>query len=118
LIRAARCLCDDDELLAVEVSIMRKFGAAILAALLLTALPAAAQRGGFHGGFAGHSHFNHPRFFFGGGFFPVLPFGASYYGYPYYAYAASYGWYCANPPGYYPYVPQCAVPWQQTPAPP
>jgi len=25
-------------------------------------------------------------------------------------------WYCANPPGYYPYVPQCAVQWQSVPA--
>jgi hypothetical protein len=109
---------DDGALPDLEAGVMSKFGAAILAALLLTALPAAAQRGGFHGGFAGHPHFNHPRFFFGGGFFPVLPFGGAYYGYPYYGYAASYGWYCANPPGYYPYVPQCAVPWQQVPAPP
>jgi hypothetical protein len=23
--------------------------------------------------------------------------------------------YCSNPPGYYPYVPQCAVPWQPVP---
>src|ERR1700733_9424366 len=28
-------------------------------------------------------------------------------------------WYfCANPQGYYPYVPQCAVPWQPVPATP
>jgi hypothetical protein len=27
-------------------------------------------------------------------------------------------WYCANPPGYYPYVPQCAVPWRLVLAPP
>ncbi len=25
-------------------------------------------------------------------------------------------YYCANPQGYYPYVPQCTVPWQQVPA--
>ena len=25
-------------------------------------------------------------------------------------------YYCANPPGYYPYVPQCAVPWRPVPA--
>lgn len=25
-------------------------------------------------------------------------------------------YYCNNPPGYYPYVPQCSVPWQPMPA--
>jgi hypothetical protein len=25
-------------------------------------------------------------------------------------------YYCANPQGYYPYVPQCGVPWQAVPA--
>jgi len=29
--------------------------------------------------------------------------------------APAYWFYCSNPPGYYPYVPQCAVPWQQVP---
>lgn len=29
-----------------------------------------------------------------------------------------YWYYCANPPGYYPYVPQCFVNWQQVPASP
>jgi hypothetical protein len=27
-------------------------------------------------------------------------------------------WYCNNPAGYYPYVPQCAVPWQPVTPPP
>lgn len=27
-------------------------------------------------------------------------------------------YYCPNPPGYYPYVPQCPVPWQAVPATP
>jgi hypothetical protein len=31
--------------------------------------------------------------------------------------AAPQYWYCANPPGYYPYVPQCATPWQPVPPP-
>lgn len=30
--------------------------------------------------------------------------------------AAPVWYYCANPPGYYPYVPQCAAPWQAVPA--
>ncbi|HUK60268.1 MAG TPA: hypothetical protein VLV50_13640 [Stellaceae bacterium] len=30
--------------------------------------------------------------------------------------AQSVWYYCSNPQGYYPYVPQCAVPWQQVPA--
>lgn len=29
--------------------------------------------------------------------------------------AAQNWYYCANPQGYYPYVPQCAVPWQAVP---
>jgi hypothetical protein len=28
----------------------------------------------------------------------------------------AYWYYCPNPPGYYPYVPQCTVPWQRVPA--
>jgi hypothetical protein len=27
-------------------------------------------------------------------------------------------YYCDNPPGYYPYVPQCTVPWRPVPVPP
>lgn len=27
-----------------------------------------------------------------------------------------YWYYCANPPGYYPYVPQCLTEWQRVPA--
>ncbi len=27
-----------------------------------------------------------------------------------------YWYYCANPQGYYPYVPQCGGPWQKVPA--
>ena len=30
--------------------------------------------------------------------------------------ATQYWYYCANPAGYYPYVPQCAVAWQAVPA--
>jgi hypothetical protein len=30
--------------------------------------------------------------------------------------AAQTWYYCANPQGYYPYVPQCAVAWQAVPA--
>jgi hypothetical protein len=60
-----------------------------------------------------HDHF-HSSFVFAG----VL--GAPVYAYPYYAtpfYPAPYYpgtvWYwCAAPTGYYPYIPQCAVPWQ------
>ena len=29
--------------------------------------------------------------------------------------APQYWYYCQNPPGYYPYVPQCAGPWQPVP---
>lgn len=30
--------------------------------------------------------------------------------------AARYWYYCPNPQGYYPYVPQCFTPWQPVPA--
>ena len=29
---------------------------------------------------------------------------------------AQFWYYCASPPGYYPYVPTCSVPWRQVPA--
>ncbi len=32
--------------------------------------------------------------------------------------AAATWYYCPNPPGYYPYVTQCPVPWQPVQAPP
>ena len=76
-----------------------------------------AWRQGWHGG-----HF---------GWWWVVPgFGWYYYAAPIYPYpdpylppggappvpAATYWYYCANPPGYYPYVPQCYGPWQPVPA--
>ena len=30
--------------------------------------------------------------------------------------APQYWYYCSNPSGYYPYVPECAMPWQRVPA--
>lgn len=96
--------------------------------------------GGFHHGFhaggfhAGRFHHGfHGRFFHRGfGFVPGIglgfAFGAAYpwdwgyyppaYGYYGYAqpYAGQVWYYCANPPGYYPYVTQCYAPWQVVPA--
>jgi hypothetical protein len=31
---------------------------------------------------------------------------------------ASYWYYCVNPPGYYPYIPNCAGPWKEVPTTP
>lgn len=30
--------------------------------------------------------------------------------------APHYWYYCSNPPGYYPYIPRCAIGWQRIPA--
>jgi hypothetical protein len=97
-----------------------------MAALFLVAAAAPGARAeerGFHGGggemrFRGGEHERdrdgdrdfHNRFFFGGGAFYG---GAPYY--PYYPYYPQTAWYCANPAGYYPYVPRCAVAWQAVP---
>ena len=57
---------------------------------------------GEHGGWFERAH-DHDRYrwrgFFGG-----------FYGY------AGWGYYCADPPGYYPYVTQCSTGWQTVPA--
>ena len=77
-------------------------------------------RGGPHGhdGFPGHHHhhFHHGHIFIGGEFWWPWP------GYPVYGGAAVFydlgqpvWYYCANPPGYYPYVGSCPVPWQHVP---
>jgi len=64
-------------------------------------------RGGhWHDGFQGsRHHFHHGgRFFIGGEIWWPWP------GYP--GYVGPVWYYCANPPGYYPYVGTCLVPWQ------
>ena len=63
------------------------------------------DRGDFR--FRDHDRFRN-RFFFGGDFFAPGP-------YPYSYYPQSWYW-CGAPAGYYPYVQQCAVPWQAVPA--
>jgi len=45
---------------------------------------------------------------------PIYPYPDPYVP-PMVAPTPAYWFYCSNPPGYYPYVPQCAVPWQQVP---
>ena len=62
---------------------------------------------------------HHDRFFFGSTeFFAPAPF----YPYPLFYdpsyYSPVYYWYCANPPGYYPFVSRCLTSWQAVPAPP
>jgi len=109
---------------------VRKVTAVLILALLLVPVlagPADAWvRGGFHHGF------HHGRCCFFGGFALGLGVGAlataplwypAYaYSYPYPVYAAppaptypapppSYWYYCRNPEGYYPYVPQCPGGW-------
>jgi hypothetical protein len=49
---------------------------------------------------------------------PAYPYPAyPYTGYPGAPVAPYYWYYCQNPVGYYPYVQQCAGPWQPVPAP-
>ncbi len=100
--------------------------------------------GGGHSGFRDHHHgFRGSRVFVGAHVFvsPGVFFGAPYwypYAYPYPAYSPpvvveapapvyaqpqpqQYWYYCQNPHGYYPYVPQCPGGWLQvmpSPAPP
>jgi hypothetical protein len=85
--------------------------------------------GGFHGGgFGGgfHGRGFHGGGFFGGGFYgggvgDGFDYGFGYgddspaYGYSQ-PYVSQYWYYCQNPAGYYPYVPQCSVAWQPVPA--
>jgi hypothetical protein len=82
-------------------------------------------RGGLHGGFRGgsfgHHHFiPHHRFghihphFQGGIFFDVPPLWvapAPYIGVMPAPPPAPVWYYCTDPPGYYPTVPSCMVPW-------
>jgi hypothetical protein len=87
----------------------------------------------FHGGFHGdHFHGGYFHHGWGYGFYPGLglgfalgaayPWDWGYYqpDYGYYSYSEPYAgqvwYYCANPPGYYPYVSQCYTPWQVVPA--
>jgi len=82
--------------------------------------------GGFHGGGFGHRGFAgggfrhfHARHFHSGVFFDVAPLWLAPA--PYYVAPAPYigvipappavWYYCTDPPGYYPTVPTCNVPW-------
>jgi len=96
-----------------------RMAAALVVALTLAA-PALAQHH-FHGGF--HRSFHggfHGPFFRGGVFlgapYAVFPDPFAGYAYSYPAYPPQTAWYCPDPPGYYPYVGQCAVTWQAVPA--
>jgi hypothetical protein len=70
------------------------------------------RHGGFHEGFhRGFGHFHHPHFH-GGIFFEVPPLWvvpAPYIGVT--PAPPSVWYYCSNPPGYYPTVPSCTMPW-------
>ena len=94
--------------------------------------------GGFHGhpgGFRGHpggwhgGHWHHG--WHGGrlGWWWIAPgLGWTFYNAPIYPYpeppapyvappaAPAMWYYCDNPPGYYPYVPRCTMPWRPVPA--
>ena len=107
----------------------------LVALLLASAVPGDAWRGPHR--FGGVHRFGRPHFFFGPRI--VIPFGPYWapYGYPPVVVAPppqvyvqpsppvpaqppppSYWYYCANPPGYYPYVQQCPGGWLQvTPQP-
>ena len=101
----------------------------------------AGSFGGFHGGgfhagaFGGGwqgGHWNHGWHNGRHGWWWGPAVGWGYYDYPYgagywpdYGYYGDYGYgqpaagqywyYCSDPSGYYPYVPQCNVPWQPVP---
>lgn len=100
----------------------------LIAALAVVATPAEAYHRSYHYGWP-----YGPHGLFGPHWSPyVLPFGP-YYGYPYTApYAVvpqpqvviqppttytqqqpaqQFWYYCTKPPGFYPYVSECAVPW-------
>jgi hypothetical protein len=75
----------------------------LLAVLLFASVGPSHAWGGTHGfgghhGFRGHHRFFGPQVFVG---------------------IAPYWYYCDNPPGYYPYVPQCPSGWRPVaPTPP
>jgi hypothetical protein len=68
--------------------------------------------GGFHGFAAGHTYYggehwyNGPHGWWGGGFGVGLAT----------PYLYGEGWYCGDPPGYYPSVTQCYSGWETVPA--
>jgi hypothetical protein len=70
------------------------------------------RHGGFHEGFhRGFGHFHHPHFH-SGIFFEVPPLWVVPAPYIGVTPAPPPVWYyCSNPPGYYPTVPSCTVPW-------
>ena len=81
--------------------------------------------GGFHGdrfhdGRFRDGRFHNNGFFFGGSL--AYPWWGYYpdYGYYDYGYSQPYSsatwYYCSDPAGYYPYVPQCNTGWQAVPA--
>jgi hypothetical protein len=117
--------------------------AAGLLALSLAGPAQAAHDGGHGGGHGGGFHGGVGRFggFRGGGFahrgghfggwwwggaagLAAIPYLYDYYDYPDYGagaeysppYAGQYWYYCPNPAGYYPYVPQCSTAWVTVPA--
>jgi hypothetical protein len=116
--------------------------AALIVLLVIWASPSLAGRGGSPGGGwgSGHSgggwhgghrggHFHHGG---GGVFIGTGPWwwGPPYYPPPYWfdqpvffgepieyiQPSPPYWYYCEDPPGYYPYVPQCTTPWRPIPS--
>ena len=81
------------------------------------------HNGGFRdGGFRGHDgfhrHFHHGgAVFIEGGFWWPWPYYPVYVGQAtvFYDLGQPVWYYCANPPGYYPYVGSCMAPWQHVP---
>ena len=107
---------------------MKRIMAVVLTAALVSLLVSSpAGAGGFpRHDFQHFHHFHHPgAFFFGFGVGALLtaplwyPPAYAYPGYPVYYPAPPvvtppppvYWYYCQNPPGYYPYVPQCPGGW-------
>ena len=108
--------------------------AALAAAAITQPSTAQAQRfghfgggwhgGGWHGGWRAPVVFVGPRFFVGSSLYYPGPYYPGPYAYappvavaapapPVYTQSSQYWYYCQNPAGYYPSVPQCPTQWLQ-----
>jgi hypothetical protein len=67
----------------------------------------------YYGGYASPPYADDPGY---GNGYPPQPYAQQPY--PPQPYAGGTWYYCANPPGYYPYVGQCTLPWQSVTAQP
>jgi hypothetical protein len=118
-----------------------KISRLLLSGVLAAAVAAAAMPASAHGYRGGHarlglyfgvpltlpySYYYPPAYYYGPRFYypeplAVTPAAPPYYiqrDYPAPPLPGGYWYYCRDPQGYYPQVPQCPTPWQQVPAQP